>query len=88
MTTYAELNELDGSKATTAADFLQWFKKVDKLIALATSFGDKMAEKVMSEQLESIGEMYKMVTGEVAPDKVKGECSNRLCGEMRGGGLT
>ena len=48
---------------------------VDKLILLAAGFNDRMAEKVLKEQLQSMGDMYKILTGEAAPETLEGECN-------------
>ncbi len=55
-----------------AADFQPWFKKVDRLIVLASGFGDEVAESALKEQMENIGEVYKTLTGELAPEMIKG----------------
>jgi hypothetical protein len=64
---------VDENGTLTAEDLLPWLKKVDKLIVLAAAFNDRMGEATLKAQLENIGDMYKIVTGEVAPHLVKGE---------------
>ncbi|KAI9445877.1 hypothetical protein H4582DRAFT_2052028 [Lactarius indigo] len=69
---YEKLSRFDNDYRPKAADFQPWFRKVDHLMVLATAFGDKPSGDVLKEQLGNIGEMYKVLTGQVAPETVKG----------------
>jgi hypothetical protein len=76
---------VDENHNLTVEDMLPWLKKVDRLIVLASGFNDRMGEATLKKQLEHMGEMYKVVTGELAPHLVKGEPSE---GRRRHGALT
>jgi hypothetical protein len=54
---------------------MPWLKKVDRLIILASGFKDKVGEDALKEQLESMADTYKIITGEVAPQLFRGEWS-------------
>ncbi|KAH9019253.1 P-loop containing nucleoside triphosphate hydrolase protein [Lactarius pseudohatsudake] len=73
---YEKLNGLEWTREATAADFQPWFKKVDRLLMLASGFRDDVGEKALMKQLENVGEVYKALTGEVAPDQLKGLSKN------------
>lgn len=45
-------------------------------MVLAASFEDGTGQQAMKDQLEVIGDMYKLVTGALPPDQVKGERSS------------
>lgn len=74
------LNLLVTKETVTSADFMPWFKKVDELIKLASSFENAAVKAGLQEQLEKAGDMYKVLTGTLRPDQVKGEHSCVLCG--------
>lgn len=67
---------MDANQNLTAEDMLPWLRKVDRLIVLASGFNDRMGEATLKGQLEHMADMYKIVTGELAPHLVKGEKSN------------
>ena len=66
---------MDANQNLTAEDMLPWLRKVDRLIVLASGFNDRMGEATLKAQLEHMADMYKIVTGELAPHLVKGEQS-------------
>jgi hypothetical protein len=66
---------LESPEDLTALDLMPYLKKVDRLLALASGFKDAVGESCLKEQLECIAEMYKLVTGVVAPQVFKGEWS-------------
>jgi hypothetical protein len=68
-----ELIDVKAGANLTAADLLPWLRKIDKLIALAAGFNDKMGETDLKEQLREMSDMYRIVSGEAAPQDVKGE---------------
>lgn len=59
-----------------AADLLPWLKKIDRLIVLAAGFNDKIGESDLKQQLADMSDMYRIVSGEAAPQDVKGESSD------------
>jgi len=69
----SELSKVDSNQNLTADDLLPWLRKVDRLMVLAAAFNDKVGSETLEKPLEDIADMYKIVTGELAPHKVKGE---------------
>jgi len=80
VTTVLKLKKLDSTKQLLAADFQMRFRKVDKLILLMARFKARMQEKVLNGQLQSIRYLYKMLTGEAAPETLKGEWNEEYDG--------
>ncbi|KAH8986473.1 hypothetical protein EDB92DRAFT_1949146 [Lactarius akahatsu] len=68
---YEKLNGLEWTRKATAADFQPWFEKVDRLLMLTSGFRDNVGEKVLMKQLENVSEVYRVLTGEAAPDQLK-----------------
>jgi hypothetical protein len=71
----SELSKVDSNQNLTVDDLLPWLRKVDRLTVLTSGFDDRMGETTLKRQFEHIWEMYKLVTGELAPHLVKGERS-------------
>ncbi|KAH9018911.1 P-loop containing nucleoside triphosphate hydrolase protein [Lactarius hengduanensis] len=80
---YEKLSHFNENYRPKAADFQPWFKKVDRLVVLAAAFGDKASEDALKEQLGNIGDMYKLLTGQIAPEVVKGLNRNLRDAVMR-----
>jgi hypothetical protein len=84
----AELNNVEADQDLTADDLLPWLRKVDKLVRLAAGFRDSFSEESLRQQLDSMSEMYKVITGEVAPHLMEGERDERLRMHVVGRSLT
>ena len=69
----SELSKVDSNQNLTVDDLLPFLRKVDRLMVLAAAFNDKVGSEALEKPLEDIADMYKIVTGELAPHKVKGE---------------
>lgn len=61
------------NETLTTDDLLPWLRKVDRLVLYAAAFNDEVGEKMLKTHLEAVGDMYKLVTGELSPHLVKGE---------------
>jgi hypothetical protein len=73
---HSELIDVEAGAKLRAADLLPWLRKIDRLIVLAAGFNDKMGESDLKQQLADMSDMYRIVSGEAAPQDVKGESSD------------
>lgn len=71
-----ELCKVDSNQSLTADDLLPRLRKVDRLILLAAAFNDEVGKETLKKPLEEVADMYKIMTGELAPHMVKGERSD------------
>jgi hypothetical protein len=55
------------------SDIKQWFKAVDSLKILATSFSDEAALEELDSQIDKMNWVYKVLTGDNSPLVMKGE---------------
>lgn len=78
----SELSKVDKNGNLTAGDLLPWLRKVDQLIVLVSPFDKGMREATLNNHLEAVEDIYKIVTGQVSPDGVRGERrEQRVTGE-------
>jgi hypothetical protein len=56
----------------TAHGLLDWLKKIDKLIKVATSFNDRTKHEHLQKHLETMNDMYKILTGDATPQEQRG----------------
>jgi hypothetical protein len=60
------------------ANVREWFKKVNRLKTLATSFSDDDAIAEIDRQMERMNLMYRMLTGKENEQTTKGELNLAL----------
>ena len=74
---HIELNGIAMGEKIKASDLEAWFKKVDRLRALAKGFSDADALNELDNQIELMNLMYRTLTGDNSPTINKGERSYR-----------
>jgi hypothetical protein len=70
------LNSIATGAKVESADIRRWFKAVDNVKALATSFGDEDTLGELDKQIQKMNWVYKALTGENSPLMMKGEFLN------------
>lgn len=66
------LNNIQQGKRMKKSDIQQWFKRVDRLRVLATSFYDTAALEELDRQIERMNWAHKVLTGTHSPVVNKG----------------
>jgi hypothetical protein len=70
------LNDIDAGGVVDVSDLKQWFRAVDSLKALATSFSDEDTLQELDDQIDKMNWVYKVLTGDNSPLVMKGESVN------------
>ncbi|KAI9429463.1 hypothetical protein H4582DRAFT_2065217 [Lactarius indigo] len=70
------LNNIDDQRKLKISDFQKWFRKVDRLKLLASSFNDAPSLRDLDDQVTKMDAVYKALTGELSPSVTKGLSKN------------
>ena len=68
---HVEISSTPKSKLKVSV-LVKWFKSVDQLKVLISTFNDKEATEILDVQIEHMNLMYKVLTGDDSPGVNKG----------------
>ena len=68
---HVEISSTPKSKLKVSV-LVKWFKSVDQLKVLISTFNDKEATEILDVQIEHMNLMYKVLTGDDSPEANKG----------------
>ncbi|KAN0128350.1 P-loop containing nucleoside triphosphate hydrolase protein [Lactarius tabidus] len=72
----AEINSIKDGSQLKASDLQKWFKRVDRLKVLATSFNEGDAINILNKQIDRMNMIYKALTGDDSLTVTKGLSRN------------
>ena len=64
---HVEISSTPKSKLKVSV-LVKWFKSVDQLKVLISTFNDKEATEILDVQIEHMNLMYKVLTGDDSPE--------------------
>lgn len=68
---HVEISSTPKSKLKVSV-LVKWFKSVDRLKVLVSTFNDEEATEILDAQIEHMNLMYKTLTGDNSPEVNKG----------------